>query len=370
MKNTLLIIILVFLSTNFVYANDYIEKGMERLDIKKYDTVINNSEFEEYKFSDTVKDILSGKGINFDISSIIKSIIKRVFNEVFLNSKIIKNVILIAFLCAFLKILTESFKNQGVSELGFYTSYMVVAMLVVNSFNIAIGIVIDTVQITSGIINGVMPMLIGLLAMSGAGAVASLFSGFILTSLNILGVFIKSFFIPFVSGTAILNIINYITTKEALNKLVEFLKWLTGFCLKSIAIGLAFIISLQRIGAPILNSTINKTAKTFLGFVPVIGEAMTGAVDSIMYFVSLFKSGVGIALLIGIFLSALVPILKLVALIFIYKITAVLIEPISDKRITSCIDCMGEYAKMLLSCLILFLILFIFFVVIMLSVSG
>ena len=367
MKKILIIIVFIFVFKDYVFASD----ALDSLNIEQYDTIINNGgSYTEYSFSKTVKSILSGEGIDFNISSIIQKTISIVFKEVFLNSKIIKNVILIAFLSEFLKVLTESFKNQGVSELGFYTSYMVVAMLIVNSFNIGVGIVSDTISIVSNIINSIMPMLVGLLFMSGAGASATLFSTFIISTLKLLSFFITSFFIPFVSATAILNIINYITTKDALKKLIEFLKWLTSFCLKSIAVGLAFIISLQRIGAPMLNATINKTAKTFIGFVPVIGDAMTNAVDSIMHFVGLLKSGVLVALIIGIILSALVPILKLVALIFTYKITAVLIEPISDGRITSCVDSMGEYTKMILSCLILFLILFIFFIAMMLSISG
>ncbi len=371
MKKFIFIIIFTLIFSKPIYANNYLIEGIDSLDIEQYDTVINDNIYKsDFKFSDTVKNILSGKGVDFSIISIINYIIKSVFDEIFINSKIIKNVILIAFLSAFFKILTENFKNQSVAEIGFYTTYMVVATLLTTSFNIVVDILYTTIDSISNIINGIMPMLVGLLFMSGASSSATLFSGFILTSLSILSFFMKNIFIPFIAGTAILNIINYITPKEVLNKLIDFLKWLINFSLRGLALGLGFIISIQRIGAPTLNATINKTAKTFISFVPVVGDAMTGAVDSIMYFVGLLKSGIGIGVLIAILFCSAVPIVKLIALIFIYKITAILIDPISDNRITSCVDTMGEYTKLVLSSLIIFLILFIFFIAVMLTVSG
>ncbi|WP_317367170.1 stage III sporulation protein AE [uncultured Tyzzerella sp.] len=371
MKKFLLIIILIIVFSKNIYANDYISEGLNILNIEQYDTIINENIYKnDFKFSDIARDILSGKSFSFNIYKIINYILKSVFEEVFINSKIIKNVILIGFLAAFFKVLTDSFKNQGVAEIGFYTTYMVISMLLATSFNIVVEILYNTVNSIANIINGTMPILIGLLAMSGASASSTIFSSFILASLGIVSFFIKNIFIPLISGTVILNIINYIMPKEVLNKLIEFLKWLINFSLRSLAMGLGFIISLQRIGAPILNGVVNKTAKTFISFVPVVGDVMTGAIDSIMYFVGILKSGIGIAIVIIIIICAIVPIIKLVALILIYKIAAVLIEPITDTRITSCVDTMGEYTKLVLSSLIIFLILFIFFIVIMLSVTG
>lgn len=364
------ILIFIFLFYENIYGSDYLKEGLDSLNIEQYDTLINENIYKsDFKFSNIVKDILSGDGLNFSISKGINYVVKAVFEEIFINSKIIKNVILIAFLSAFFKILTESFKNQSVAEIGFYTTYVVVATLLGTSFNIVIQILYDTIQSVSNIINGVMPMLIGLLFMSGAGSSATIFSTFILTSLGIISFFMKNIFIHLIASTAILNIVNYITPKEVLNKLIDFLKWLINFSLKGLAIGLGFIISMQRMGAPILNGVVNKTAKTFISFVPVVGDAITGAVDSIMHFVSLLKSGVGIGILITIIICSIVPIIKLIGIILIYKITAILIEPIADKRITSCVDAMGEYTKLVLSGIIIFLILFIFFIAIMLTVT-
>lgn len=371
MKKILIIIFTVMVFSVNVYANDYIFDNLDILNIEKYDTVINNNIYGiDFKFSDFIKDVVFSKGFDVKINKILNYILKILFEEVFINYKIIKNIILIALLSSFFKILTESFKNKGIAEIGFYTNYIVIAMILINAFNVIIDIVYGVINGIYNIINAVMPILVSLLFMSGASGSATIFSSFILMSLTILSFFMKNVFIPLISSTFILNIINYITPKEILNKLIEFLRWIITFSLRSIALGLGFIISMQRLGAPILNGAINRTAKTFISFVPVIGDAMTGAVDSIMYFVGFLKGGIGIGIFVAIILCFIIPIIKLVSIIIIYKITAVLIEPISDNRITSSVDTISEYGKIVLSSLMIFLVLFIFFIAIMLTVTG
>ena len=119
-----------------------------------------------------------------------------------------------------------------------------------------------------------------------------------------------------------------------------------------------------------VNSAINKTAKTAVSFIPIVGDVINGTIDGVMHFMGLVKGSVGVGVVIIILIACSVPILKLISFIIIYKITAILIEPISDKRITACIDCIGEYTKMILSTLFIFVFLFILVVSVMLSISG
>lgn len=371
MKKAIICIIFIIYMITPTFASEYAEDIVDKLDIEKYDTIIDKSLGDnEFTFSKIVKKFVSGEFEAFSISEMIKYIIRGVFDELFVNSNIIKNVIVIALLVAFLKALTENFKSQGVSEISFYTGYMLISMLLISSFNIAINIVYETVGAVSSLIDSIMPILAGLLVICGASGSGAIFSTLILTALKFVSFFINNLFIPLMAGTVVLNIMNYITPKDVLNKLIEFLKWITNFSLKTIAISLSFVISIQKIASPMINTTVNKTVKTAITFIPVVGDIMTGAIDGVMHFVGLLKGGVMIAFLIAILICSLVPIFKLVALIILYKITAVLIEPISDKRITSCVDMLGEYTKLLLSALMIFIFIFILFVAIMLSVSG
>lgn len=359
-KKVILTIIFVMILYENTYATSY-----EGLDLQKYDDIVTIG--DEFKFSNITKTIIEGGKFDLNISNIFYHIIQIVFKEVFQNSHIVRNIILIAILLAILKILTENFKNKNVAEIGFYASFMVIISLLLSSFNVVTAVLFEAVDTVSIAVKSFMPLLSGVLILSGAYT-STLFTGFILTTLTFLIFFVKSMFIPFISATVMLNVINYITPREILNKLIEFLKWIMVFSLKVIASFICFIISIQKISSPILNGTVNKTVKTFINFVPIIGDTINGAIDGVMQVVSLVRGGVLVGVLIAILLCALIPIIKLIALIIMYKVTAVLIEPISDKRVVGAIDTLGEYTKIVLSCLILFTFIFMFFVTVILVI--
>lgn len=343
----------------------------DSLNIEEYSTVIDkNIENIGFSFSEFLSDFITGEFTDITIIEILSYLQNIVFQKVSINSNMIKNIILIALLSSFLKVLTENFENKGVSEIGFYTCYIVVAVILINSFGIVIGILSETVATTSNIITATIPMITALLIMAGSSGSSAVFGSFILMSITFLTFFIEKLFVPLMTSAVILNIVNYITPKEVLTKMVEFLKWLLTSSLKTIAVIFGAIVSLQRIASPVLNATTSKTAKTFVSFIPVVGDAMNNAIDGMMYFVGILKSGVSVAIFITLVLCALLPIVELVIFIFLYKITAVVIEPISDSRITSCVDSLGEYTKIILSALVVFIFLFIFFIAVMLTMTS
>ena len=76
------------------------------------------------------------------------------------------------------------------------------------------------------------------------------------------------------------------------------------------------------------------------------------------------------AIIIGIIVLCIIPIIKIIAIIFLYKFTASVIQPICDNRIVNCIDDMSKNAGLILSTLVITSIVFVFFAIIVISVSG
>ncbi len=376
MKKIIIFIIFIisFFSTKCILANDTQDAQLEILDelqIENYDKSLEDEILSglDFSFSGFVKGIITGE-YDFNTKNIFNYIMSYLFKEILINSKIIKNIALIAILCSFLKALTDSFKNKGVTEIGFYAGYTVIAMLVINSFNLALNIITEATTSICNIINTLVPLLSAVLFISSDSISALSFIIIIVVLINIFNFAINNIFVPLMQFILILNIVNYITPKEVLNKLIGFLKWLAIFVVRALAIILTFVISFQKITSPITNTIINKTAKTAINFVPIVGDVINGAIDSVMNFVYLIKGAVGIGIIVIILIACIFPILKLICFIFIYKITAILIEPISDRRITSCIDSNGEYSKMLVSTLVTFVFLFILLIAIMLSITS
>jgi stage III sporulation protein AE len=69
---------------------------------------------------------------------------------------------------------------------------------------------------------------------------------------------------------------------------------------------------------------------------------MSDAVDTVLGCSLLIKNAIGVVGLIVILIILTFPMLKILSLIIIYKITAVLIEPISDPKIVNCLNDMSN----------------------------
>ena len=81
----------------------------------------------------------------------------------------------------------------------------------------------------------------------------------------------------------------------------------------------------------------------------------------------IIKNAIGSIGLIVIILIILYPIIKLILSSLIFKLSAALLEPITDKRITSSIAAAGESLVLIMSCVVSVSIMFFILISIMIS---
>lgn len=376
-KKILICIFIVFLNSITVYGNEIDEKAIDEqlalYDFSKADTIINENDYlhDELKmdFGQVIKKAIMGE---LDISpiGILNMILKKFFSELYSNTSLIRNLIIVCILSAFLKNLTEAFKTKETGELGFYISYIVIVAILFSSFSIGAEILKSTSNDLINIMSCFLPIIISLLAGSGNITSAYIFQSMILFFINVLISVINYFLIPLLTMSAVVEIINYLTQRDILTKFSALLKSCINWAIRGGAILFISVLSLQRIAVPVINNAVNKSTKAAVNMVPVVGDVLTGAIDSVLYWADAVKGGTSIAIVIVTVASCLIPLIKLMALIFIYKFTAAVIQPISDKRITECIDTIGDYSIIMLSVLITILFMFIFSVIIMLNISN
>ena len=92
-----------------------------------------------------------------------------------------------------------------------------------------------------------------------------------------------------------------------------------------------------------MDGVTGKTAKFAIGaLIPIAGKYLADAADAVIGCTLLIKNAAGIAAMIGIIGICIIPLIKIFAMIALYRITCILIEPIADKRISNCISEMAN----------------------------
>ncbi|MCL2353930.1 MAG: stage III sporulation protein AE [Defluviitaleaceae bacterium] len=305
--------------------------------------------------------------IDLSMGGVFSWLLSALFSEVRTLFYILGHMVVIAILSAFFKAMTANFKNSGISKLGFYICYIVVIGLLMRTFIMALGIMADMVSNIIFLLTGSTPIIVGLVASGGYIASATAFAPILIFASSFLSVFLDVVMVPVLLFAAAITVVNYLSDKETLDNVSELMHKGISFGLKSVALVFVAILGFQRVATPILNSIAIRGTRTAVGAVPAVGGVLTGAIDTAIAYSGALRGAASTALLIAIAAISIVPILQIVAFVVVYKVTAIVISPICDERITDAIDAIGNYTTLILGVCALATFLFVFIVMATLS---
>jgi len=305
--------------------------------------------------------------IDLSIAGIFDFILTGLFTEVASLFYLLRHMLIIAILSAFFRAMTVGFKNSGISKLGFYICYIMVIALLFRTFTIALGIMADMAAGITNLLIGSTPVIIGLVASGGYVASATAFAPILLFASAFFTFFMQNLIVPVLIFAATVSLVSYLSEKSGLDKFSVLMQKGISFGLKSIALVFTAVLGFQRIATPIFNNIAIRGTRTAVAAVPVVGQALAGAIDTAIYYGQALRGAVSAALLVAAVGIVIVPLIQLAAFVAVYKITAALIAPICDERIVEAIDTTGNYTALALGVCVMVAFLFIFIVLATLS---
>jgi stage III sporulation protein AE len=309
--------------------------------IKKYYTGDTKQLFPEFDPEKIVASAAKGD-FDFSITGLINRVVKYLLSEVFLNVDILIKIIILSIICAILKNLQNSFLSESVGELAFFVCYIVIVSVLMISFSSAMKMCISIIDSMVSFMHAIIPLLISLLISTANFTSAGVFQPILITLVEIGATVIKNFFIPVIFLVTVLNIVNNISDKIQLTKLSGFLKQICTWGIGFILTVFVAVVSIQGSMGAVVDGVTSKTTKYALGtFVPVVGKYLADAADTVVGCTLIIKNASGLIAMIGIILICLAPLIKILALIVLYKLACAFVEPIADKKITNCLNDMS-----------------------------
>lgn len=311
--------------------------------------------------------IKEGKG-NISIAKIGKAVVSLLFKEVRSVLKLAISMIVIAVLCSFLKNLQDAFESKGVSQVAFYACYAVLIMILSKSFLISISVAKDVIYDIANFMTALLPVLVTMIGLAGGIVSAATIDPIVMASVIIIPRIYTTIIIPLILISFVLQFANNLSEEHKIGNLCKMVKqwtiWLQGIVITSFIA----LLTIRGITSSTIDAVTLKTTKFAVdNFIPIVGKAFSDAITSVAGYSLIIKnaiSGIGLFIIV---LIIIYPIIKLVLMSFIYKISAALIEPISDKRITSSIAAAGDSMVLLMSCVLSVSLMFFVLLAIMAS---
>ena len=318
------------------------------------------------RFIDIVRDALSGR-LDMLPVGLLNSFLGVIFGEFIANGMLVRQLVVVAVLGALMSVLIEAFSHKAAGETGFYVTFLMTAALAVSSFYVAVDVLIRLSSLVSGIMLAAVPIMVALLAMGGNFFGAAGVNSLVFFAMQLFGLFLRNMFIPLVLASAVLDIAGKFSEEGRLDMLSNLTRQIANWSLKGLLALFAFLLTIQRLSAPIASNIALRTSRNIVGAVPVVGNAFSAAFDTVVGFSQAARHGVLVALVLVLCAAIVGPLIKISALSFIYKAVAAFLQPVADKRLVALMDSIGRHLGMLFTAAALVGVTCIYAVVILLS---
>ncbi|KYH35689.1 stage III sporulation protein AE precursor [Clostridium tepidiprofundi DSM 19306] len=290
-------------------------------------------------------------GVTF--SKVIKYLSKYLFIEIGSTIKFIGILIIISIICVLLNNLQNILSDGEITNIAYFACYSMIIIILAKSFYIGIDLAKSTIITLTNFMAALMPVLMMLLASVGGFTQAASMDPIIIGVTSIGARIFVDFVIPLAIMSFVTVFVNNISSDYKISRLSKLLNqvvlWTQGIIM-TIFVG---VISVRGIVSQTIDQVTLKTAKFAVdSFVPIIGKSISDAIATVAGYSLLLKSALGVLGLFLIIIIVLLPILKLLIMAILYKLTAALLEPISDSKIIKCIDSAGDSLILIMSCVI------------------
>lgn len=379
MKKIIFVLLMILITSFNVQAkeNNYLpDANQDKVAAQEidhfYDYISNmKTKYELLKDIDAktyVKDFMKTGDGKISTKKMVNAVAIYAFKELAAAIKLLALLVVIALICALLTNLQKAFTNESLSNIAYYACYSLLIIIMAKSFYIGVDAARSTIKEMTDFMTALVPILIMLIASVGGFVEAAVMDPIIIGAITISAKIFMDVIIPIICMTFVLQFVNNMSSEYKIDKLTKLLNqvamWMQGIIM-TIFIG---IITIRGITAKTIDEVTVKTAKFAVdNFVPIVGKSLSDAISTVAGYSILLKNALSSFGLIAIIVIMLFPIIKLLIMALLYKLTAALIEPISDGRLVNCINSAGGSIVLLTSCLICVSVMFFLMIAIIAS---
>lgn len=350
--------------------DNYIDSQLEKINIGEIENFIQDSVVvEEVDLKVFIKELISGEKTITDLFN-KESIKYMLFDEFKASLKVASLILVLALLSSLLKSLQNSFSSGAISQIITYIIFITIVSLTLVGFKDILSICNDTIDSTVNLMKVIMPILITLLVLIGFPITSTVLNPIFIGGVAFINIIFKQFLFVSISVAFAILVVNNLSQSIKLKKLSSFIRQIN-----LVSIGAMFtiylgLVSMQGLYVKSIDNFTVKTAKFALGnFIPVVGNFVSDSVDILLSSSQLIKGvfgGIGLVLIVGI---CLFPVIKILSVVLVYKISAIVVEPIGEEKISSFLNEIANLMVVMLACIIAIAIMFFVTVAIITSIS-
>ncbi len=305
---------------------------------------------DAFSLSQAVKNLMSG-GDALSREQALEMIGRIFFSQFEKQKKLVSQALILALLAALFTNFAQIFDRGQVGEIGFYIVYLLMFTLLLNGYYSLSQQLEERIAGLLELMKGLAPAYYLAVATASGVTSAAMFYQMVLMLVAAAQWVILAFVLPCTGLYVLLLMVNGLSKEAVLSRLADFFRTLAEWAMKTM---MGVVVGMQAIRsfvAPVIDSlrrtTLGKTASA----IPGVGNALNAVTEIVLASAVLVRNCLGVAFVLLLLVWGLTPLIQYSVCALLYKLAAALAQPVSDKRLVSCLGAMGEGCGMLLKIL-------------------
>lgn len=328
------------------------ESFLSELHLEDMDELLGSYEADlGLNFLETVKKLIKGE-IPWSVSTFTDLFREVFFGEIDRQRKTAVSVLLLMIGAAVFSNFAGIFDRSPVSEVSFYVIYLLLFSLLIRAFYVMSSLTEEALMELMTFMKLLMPAYLMSSVLSGRSLGGTAFYEIILGMLSFFQGGMRHFLLPAVNFYFLFTLLNHISGEEYLSKMAELLKSFVEWVLKTLMAAVVGIQAVQNLILPAVDSLKNTVLQKSGGSLPVIGGIFNNVTEIVLGAALLIRNGVGTAGLLVLAFLCLSPLVQLLVTGGLYRILAAVTQPIADKRLSECLDGLGQGIFLLMKVLL------------------
>ncbi len=387
MKRYIILAIIMLAILAFPVTGLAIEDSEEEVAAFSMDDAMKAVDFEaleQYKDSidEEIDDYLQGKSVKdwfvafvkgewrFDLGDIMQGMLRYLFGEVQANYGLLGKILVLSVISALLLNLQNSF-SSSVTGISYMACFLAISAIALGSFKLVLDIGHHTIDNMVTFMMAILPQMLVLSAAMGNINSSAMLFPLLSTAATAFATAIKNIVFPLIILSAILHLINNMSSSLKVEKMAKFFTQIAQMSLAFFLTIFVGVLTLRALYASVLDKVALRTTKFVTdNAIPLVGKMFSDTIEVAAGYMVMLKQGLGIYGALIVFLTVLYPLLKIVAIARIYKVSAAVAEPLGDARTAAVLEIMSTHIFLMLAAVAAVALMFFIMIAIVVGMSN
>jgi len=326
-------------------------KNIDLVALEEYRDKLDNDVttlMEGKPLKDWMLDFIKGDW-KFNMKEAGEGILRLLFREILANSSLLGRLLVLSVIAALLINLQTAF-SSSVAQMSYLACFLALCAIALSSFKIVLGIGQQSIDNMVSFMTAMLPQMLVLTAGLGNINSTAMLLPLLMTGATAFATTVKNVVFPLIILSAILHLVNHMSNTLKVERMAKFFTQMAQLSLGFFLTIFVGFITLRAVYAATLDKIALRTTKFVTdNAIPVVGKMFSDTVEVAAGYVIMIKQALGIYGVLVIAGIILAPLVKIIAIALIYRISAAIVEPLGDSRTAAILEVMSTHLFLMLA---------------------